>query len=101
MCAMMQGTAHEDVELSRAWGIGNHGKGDVDIAKEVNLMRILNVMHNEISGHEPLLGRAGFRRGCVSCNQQAPHDDTTFQGSPIGPGEEGVHDRCLRIWVRR
>ena len=55
MCAMMQGTAHEDVELSRAWGIGNHGKGDVNIAEEVNLVRILNVMHDELSRHETFL----------------------------------------------
>ena len=101
MGTVVQGAAQEDVELPGFRRICNDRKRNVHVPNQVDLVCVLNVVDDEFarveSGLTVVCAGGGNRSDCPE-NQA---EGQAFGHAPLETGEEGNHNRVLRIWVRR
>ena len=101
MSPVMQGAAQEHVKLTGFRCIGNDRERNVHVSDDVNLVRVLNVMDDEFARIEPGLAVVCAGGGSRSDCPENQAEGQACGHAPLKTGEEGNHDRVLRIWVRR
>ena len=98
---VMQGTAQENVKLPGFRCIGNDRERNVHVSDDVDFVRVLNVVDDELARIEPGLAVVCAGSGSHSDCPENQAESQACGHAPLETGEEGNHDRVLRIWVRR
>ena len=98
---VVQGAAQEDVKLPGFRRIGDDRERNVHVSDDVDFVRILNVVDDEFARIEPGLAVVCAGGGSRSDCPENQAEGQACGHAPLETGEEGNHDRVLRIWVRR